>query len=65
MLFSANNKPIEIDWVEIDPINPDYATFPQYKKATKFKVRLGKGDILYLPSLWYHHVQQSHKTIGW
>lgn len=27
-------------------------------------VRVREGETLYLPSLWYHHVQQSHATIA-
>lgn len=59
-----NNCPVEIEWVSVDPLKPDFNTFPEFEKATKFNLRLFKGDILYLPSLWYHHVQQSHKAIG-
>lgn len=51
-------------WVSIDPLNPDYDKFPEYKRASVYKVRVNKGDILYLPSLWFHHVRQSHGCIA-
>ncbi|CRK89741.1 CLUMA_CG003374, isoform A, partial [Clunio marinus] len=63
-LFDDSNKPINIEWVSIDPLNPDFKKYPEYKNANIFKVRVNKGDILYLPSLWYHHVQQSHECIA-
>lgn len=47
-----------------DPLNPDYALYPEFKRAHKYQVRLNKGDCLYLPSLWFHHVTQSHGCIA-
>lgn len=57
-------KPIVLDWVSIDPLAPDLKKYPNYSTANVYKVRINAGDILYLPSLWYHHVQQSHKCIA-
>lgn len=62
--FADNKKPINIDWVSIDPLAPDLNKYPNYQSANVYKVRINAGDILYLPSLWYHHVQQSHKCIA-
>ncbi|CAO1383860.1 unnamed protein product [Diamesa serratosioi] len=63
-LFDECNKPIMIDWISIDPLQPDLKKYPNYDKANVYRVRVNAGDILYLPSLWYHHVQQSHKCIA-
>lgn len=60
-----NNHPVDIEWVSVDPLNPDTNLFPEFEKAKKFNIRLREGDILYLPCLWYHHVRQSHQAIGW
>ena len=30
-----------------------------------FKVRVSAGEILYLPSLWFHHLQQSHVSLNY
>ncbi|XP_055641980.1 bifunctional peptidase and (3S)-lysyl hydroxylase Jmjd7 isoform X2 [Toxorhynchites rutilus septentrionalis] len=57
-------KPRLIEWVSIDPLKPDTAKYPQYANATVYEVRVNAGDMLYLPSLWYHHVRQSHKCIA-
>nr|XP_053618256.1 uncharacterized protein LOC128679824 [Plodia interpunctella] len=59
-----STKDIGIPWICIDPLKPDYAKYPEFKKANAFKVRVNKGDCLYLPSLWFHHVTQSHGCIA-
>ncbi|XP_052759171.1 bifunctional peptidase and (3S)-lysyl hydroxylase Jmjd7 isoform X2 [Galleria mellonella] len=53
-----------LPWICIDPLAPDYTNFPEFKQANQFRVRLNKGDCLYLPSLWFHHVRQSHGCIA-
>lgn len=58
------NEPIEVEWVSIDPVEPNIENYPNYEKASVFEIRVNAGDILYLPSLWYHHVRQSHKCIA-
>ncbi|XP_035916277.1 bifunctional peptidase and (3S)-lysyl hydroxylase Jmjd7 isoform X1 [Anopheles stephensi] len=57
-------KPRLIEWVSVDPLAPDLERFPCYADATTYEIRLNAGDLLYLPSLWYHHVRQSHKCIA-
>ncbi|XP_021922960.1 jmjC domain-containing protein 7-like isoform X3 [Zootermopsis nevadensis] len=53
-----------VPWICIDPLSPDFASYPQYRNATPIRVRVEAGDVLYLPSLWFHHVQQSHACIA-
>ncbi|KAL6264120.1 hypothetical protein P5V15_004198 [Pogonomyrmex californicus] len=53
-----------LPWICVDPLNPDYEKYPKYRNAHSMKVTLRAGDILYLPSLWYHHVTQSHACIS-
>eukprot|EP01041_Mallomonas_annulata_P001987 gene1987-3865_t len=36
--------------------NPNYTLFPEHKKARKLTCKLNEGDILYLPSYWWHEV---------
>lgn len=62
--FSDDGNPTIIEWVSIDPLRANIEKFPNYAKASTFHVRVHAGDILYLPSLWYHHVRQSHKCIA-
>jgi len=35
-----------------------------YRYATQLKVTLRAGDILYLPSFWFHHLTQSQGCIA-
>ncbi|XP_070172370.1 bifunctional peptidase and (3S)-lysyl hydroxylase Jmjd7-like [Polyergus mexicanus] len=51
-------------WICIDPLNPDYKKYPEYHNAHTLKIMLKAGDVLYLPSLWFHHVTQSHACIS-
>ena len=54
----------KLPWIAIDPLNPDLKEFPSYKNAHPMKLRLNAVDVLYLPSLWFHHLQQSHGCIA-
>nr|CAD7430766.1 unnamed protein product [Timema monikensis] len=53
-----------VPWICIDPLKPDLDSYPLFKKAHPVTVRVEAGDALYLPSLWYHHVRQSHACIA-
>ena len=53
-----------IPWIPVDPLNPDYETYPEFAKAKPISCTINKGDVLYLPSLWFHHVQQTQGTIA-
>ena len=54
----------QVPWIAVDPLHPDLATYPQYSHAQPVTVKVEEGDTLYLPSLWFHHVQQSHGCIA-
>ncbi|XP_037934009.1 bifunctional peptidase and (3S)-lysyl hydroxylase Jmjd7 [Teleopsis dalmanni] len=58
------SEPVLTEWISIDPLNPDFTKYPQYRQATPLKVRVNAGDVLFLPNFWYHHVRQSHKCIA-
>lgn len=53
-----------VPWVQVDPDNPDFEKFPLFKHASPIKVRVEQGDVLYLPSLWYHKVKQENDSQG-
>ena len=51
--FDRNyNNCLNLQWVTLS------------KNAHPMKLRLYGGDVLYLPSLWFHHLQQSHGCIA-
>lgn len=54
----------KVPWIELDPDNADMEKFPLFKNATVLKAVLNPGDVLYLPSLWYHKVAQADDTIA-
>lgn len=54
----------EVPWIPIDPLKPDLIEHPEFQKARPIEVLVREGEILYLPSLWFHHVQQSHGCIA-
>ena len=43
----------------VDPLAPDLERYPRYAAAreTGLTVELGPGDALFIPSLWWHHVE--------
>nr|XP_004569965.1 jmjC domain-containing protein 7 isoform X2 [Maylandia zebra] len=53
-----------VPWIPLDPLNPDLERFPQYRRARPLHCSVKAGEMLYLPSLWFHHVQQSHGCIA-
>ena len=53
-----------VPWISIDPLKPDYDKYPSYRNAKQIHCRVHKGEMLYLPSLWFHHVRQSHGCIA-
>ncbi|XP_038218359.1 uncharacterized protein LOC119836957 [Zerene cesonia] len=63
-IADCSDGSITLPWICVDPLNPDLAKYPQFERAHRYKIRLNKGDCLYLPSLWFHHVTQSHGCIA-
>lgn len=53
-----------IPWIVIDPLKPNLSKHPRFSKSSPFHLRLNAGDLLYLPSLWFHHLRQSHGCIA-
>jgi len=53
-----------VPWIAIDPTSPDLETYPEYANSTQFKLKLEAGDVLFLPSLWFHYLTQSHGCIA-
>ena len=43
----------------VDLLAPDFAKYPRFSEALSHAqvAELGPGDALYIPSMWYHHVE--------
>ncbi|XP_034015475.1 bifunctional peptidase and (3S)-lysyl hydroxylase JMJD7 [Thalassophryne amazonica] len=54
----------KVPWIPLDPLKPDFERYPLYRKARPLRCTVKAGEMLYLPSLWFHHVQQSHGCIA-
>ncbi|XP_065657206.1 bifunctional peptidase and (3S)-lysyl hydroxylase Jmjd7 isoform X1 [Hydra vulgaris] len=53
-----------IPWIATNPLNLNDRTSFLYKQSHPLEVTVQSGDLLYLPSLWFHHVQQEDNTIA-
>nr|XP_006201743.2 bifunctional peptidase and (3S)-lysyl hydroxylase JMJD7 isoform X2 [Vicugna pacos] len=54
----------KVPWIPLDPLAPDLARYPSYSQAQALRCTVQAGEMLYLPALWFHHVQQSHGCIA-
>ncbi|XP_053330438.1 bifunctional peptidase and (3S)-lysyl hydroxylase JMJD7 [Spea bombifrons] len=54
----------KVPWIPLDPLDPDLNLYPEYEKTRPLYCTLRAGEMLYLPSLWFHHVRQSHGCIA-
>jgi lysine-specific demethylase 8 len=50
-LFGAPNHS------RVDPESPDYERFPKFRRAKPVVVDIEAGEVLFLPSRWWHHVR--------
>jgi hypothetical protein len=41
---------------QVDPVRPDLEAYPRFAEATPIVVTLNAGEILFLPTFWWHHV---------
>jgi len=51
-------------WIEPDILNHTETEFPLLAKTHPIKVSVSVGEMLYIPSLWYHRVNQTCETVG-
>ncbi|KAI8329936.1 putative pla2g4b [Chlamydoabsidia padenii] len=48
----------KVPWIPVDPLFPDLEKYPRFKYAKPMIITVNQGEMLYLPSLWFHHVLQ-------
>jgi hypothetical protein len=54
-LFSPEDSAVLYDG-DVDPDRPALDQFPLFRNATAFECVLEPGELLFMPSLWWHHV---------
>ena len=48
----------------VDCDNPDFDTYPEFRKARPWQCVLEPGELLYLPARWWHHVRSLDDAIS-
>jgi hypothetical protein len=49
-----------VNYSPVDFYNPDLEKFPDFDKIRgKMVVKINKGDALFIPAFWWHHVKSS------
>jgi len=54
-----DQPPTFVPWIPVDPDNADLDRFPLFQHARPIHCTVRAGEILYLPSMYYHRVSQS------
>ncbi|XP_062509764.1 bifunctional peptidase and (3S)-lysyl hydroxylase Jmjd7-like [Corticium candelabrum] len=63
--FDIISEPGEkVPWICIDPLSDLSSSHRLYKVVKPIVCTVRAGEMLYLPSLWFHHVRQSHACIA-
>ncbi|KAK7098131.1 bifunctional peptidase and (3S)-lysyl hydroxylase JMJD7-like isoform X2 [Littorina saxatilis] len=63
-VIEPDEEGAQVPWIAVDPLSPDVARYPQYANCRPVEVTVHAGQTLYLPSLWFHHVRQSHACVA-
>lgn len=56
--ISKTKPELKIPWIPVDPTSPNLDRYPRFQYAKPITITLEAGDMLYLPSLWFHRVSQ-------
>jgi jumonji domain-containing protein 7 len=59
-----DDKNSMVKWIAANLNEPDNERFPLLRYAHPIQVRVKAGEMLYLPSLWFHSVTQSCETVA-
>jgi hypothetical protein len=62
VLFSPTDTPYLYEG-KVDPRAWDAARYPNFAKATRYECELGPGEVLVLPTNWWHHVLAEEASI--
>lgn len=48
----------------VDAFNPDYKKFPKFRKAQYIEVEQFRGELLIIPTGWYHQAFNNDETLA-
>ena len=60
----CRKEPSKIPWIACNPLKKDPRFKNFFENANPVVATVNPGDLLYLPSLWFHHVQQENGTVA-
>lgn len=61
----SSNDQQSISWIPLDPaLEVDLVKYPNFALAHPIHVTIQPGEVLYIPSMWFHRVSQTCKTIS-
>jgi hypothetical protein len=52
------------NFAQVDIDKPDYARFPALANAQPYSAELNAGEVLYIPSFWWHYIHNEESTIA-
>eukprot|EP01113_Clastostelium_recurvatum_P035830 TRINITY_DN5033_c0_g1_i1.p1 TRINITY_DN5033_c0_g1~~TRINITY_DN5033_c0_g1_i1.p1 ORF type:complete len:306 (+),score=52.74 TRINITY_DN5033_c0_g1_i1:136-1053(+) len=58
LAIQRDDPPSHVPWIQVDPDCPDLHNFPRAQHIHPLHCEVHAGEVLYLPSLWYHKVAQ-------
>ena len=64
--YAGKGKDGQYNTSAVDIENPDHVKFPNFQKMspTPYECILGPGDVLYIPSKWWHHVRSLEFSVS-
>ena len=51
-------------WIECDDVEMENDNYPDLKFTNPITIKVKAGEMIYIPSLWYHRVTQSCETVA-
>ncbi|KAF9904459.1 JmjC domain-containing protein 7 [Linnemannia zychae] len=61
-ILEAMDPVVHTKWIALNPSHEPqeelFAKYPRYQMCQPFKVVVNPGEMLYLPAMWYHQVEQ-------
>merc|ERR1712046_470425 len=56
--------PSSVPWIPFDIAAPPMPCYPDFAKVQPVEVSVSRGEMMYLPAMWYHRVGQRGITVA-